>query len=59
MKNMDVSENNVSNLINWKQDIEELLKYGLLKWEDIYPLYSQIVFWIAFKNKHRELKKVS
>ena len=47
---MQISENSIEHLTQWKYDIEIKVRNGEELWEDVYPLYSQISFWIKIKK---------
>ena len=53
---MQVSENTLEHLQQWKYDIEIKVRNGDEIWEDVYPLYSQIHFWVNIKTKEKKLE---
>ena len=48
---MQISENSTQCLKQWKQDIELKVHNNPECWNDLYPLYSQVSFWLNKKLK--------
>lgn len=48
---MQISENTIEHLIQWKTDIEKYIHINPHEWENMYPLYAQINFWVNIKKR--------
>lgn len=55
---MNISENSVEHLQQWKTDIEQRVRTNPELWETLHPLYSQISFWIIFKTS-KDIKNIT
>jgi hypothetical protein len=49
---MQISENSIKHLQWWKRDIEIKVQNNSKVWDELYPLYSQICFWLNKKLKN-------
>jgi hypothetical protein len=53
---MQISENSIKHLQWWKHDIEIQVQNNSDVWDELYPLYSQICFWLSKKMKQEYLE---